>query len=150
LLSCECPPELRALAFGSSAYRASLLLRERVLRAPLGMRLTEADTAAEENQLHFGLYSGGGLIACVVIKPLADSSRKKLRQMAVAENYRGRGIGRALLNAVEAAMKELGVDVIELSARVAAEGFYQKLGYQGSGDPYLEQGIPHILMHKQL
>jgi predicted GNAT family N-acyltransferase len=140
----------RSIEFGSASYDASLLLRERVLRKPLGKILSGEDTADEENQLHFGLFRKEVLVACVVMKPLGDGSRMKLRQMAVAESGQGQGLGRALVSAVEVLVKRSQVTHIEMSARLSAEGFYRRLGYERIGDPYPEQGIPHIRMWKNL
>lgn len=144
------PINFRPIDYGSSAYRASLLLRERVLRAPLGKTLSDADTAGEDNQSHFGLFREDVLVACVVIKPLEDNCSVKLRQMAVAESFQGDGLGKALVSAVEAVMERSGIEIVGLSARLSAQGFYLRLGYRSLGAPYLEQGIPHIRMQKRL
>lgn len=38
----------------------------------------------------------------------------------------------------------------ELHGQTQAEGFYKKLGYQTSSSIFMEDGIPHILMIKEL
>lgn len=40
-------------------------------------------------------------------------------------------------------------DYFVLSAQVQAQGFYEKLGYVASGEPYLDEHCPHIHMEKQ-
>jgi len=37
-----------------------------------------------------------------------------------------------------------------LHGQTQAEGFYEKLGYQASSDVFMEEGIPHVLMVKEL
>jgi predicted GNAT family N-acyltransferase len=37
-----------------------------------------------------------------------------------------------------------------LSAQVRVKGFYEKLGYKMTGDVYDDEGVPHILMYKEL
>ena len=74
-----------------------------------------------------------------------------LGRLAVRHDYRGRGIGRLL---VEAAHKELKsrtqsgekITVI-LAAQVHARGFYQSLGYAAlSEETFMEAGIEHVHM----
>lgn len=53
-------------------------------------------------------------------------------ELAVAPAFRRRGLGRALMNAVEARARELRLDTIVLDVRAhnqAAKAFYEALGY---------------------
>lgn len=138
---------LTEVAFRSPEYQQTLILRERVLRVPLGLKLSERDTVDEDRQLHFAILREGSLLACVVAKPLG-SGRVKLRQMAVCPQHQGEGLGRQLLRFAEESLRHSGFQQFEMSARQTAIGFYEKLGYRTSGDYYLEQGILHIKMQK--
>lgn len=140
---------VRELAFGSADYRAALALREEVLRRPLGRDLTSVDTEGESAHLHFGAFAEQQLLGCVLLKPL-ELEQVKLRQMAVAPAAHGRGVGRALVLAAEAAARDHGFTEVVLSARQSAIGFYQRLGYGEAGPVYLELNLPHILMRKSL
>ena len=139
----------KEIRFNSEGYKKSLKLRERILRVPLGTTLSADDTSEEDRQHHFGMFNASELIACVVIKPLDDTS-VKLRQMAVAEHYQGRGIGKRLIQATEDNLSRQGYKRIELFARKSVIGFYQKLGYQMEGEEFREIGIPHIKMQKTI
>lgn len=140
---------VRELLFDSSDYRASLTLRDVVLRRPLGHVLSADDRVNEDRQFHFGAFDGDDLVGCVIFKPLEDGI-VKLRQMAVGLNHQRRGIGGRLIAFGEAAMVERGFRVIELSARRTAEAFYAKLGYEAVGEEYAEVGVPHVKMVKSL
>ncbi len=137
--------EFKELTFGLADYQSSLLLRDQLLRRPLGKVLSESDTFEDVEQRHFGLFIRDQLQACVVIKPLTHSL-VKLRQMAVAENYQGKGLGQQLMSQTQAALKKDGIKNIELSARKSAQVFYEKLGYETKNQAYLEHGILHIKM----
>lgn len=141
--------EVKQFAFGSTEYRKALQLREQVLRRPLGLKLSAADTAAEQTQYHFGLFEGDALMACIIAKPLPQSSRMKFRQMAVTEAAQGKGLGRQLLLQTERLLIRNEFQIFELSARKTAEGFYRQLGYRAEGGYFLELGIDHVLMYKQ-
>jgi predicted GNAT family N-acyltransferase len=71
-------------------------------------------------------------------------------RMAVAESARGRGVGAAVLEGLEAWGRGGGVGVVELHAPVHAAGFYLKAGYTPYGEVYLEAGIEHVSMRKEL
>jgi predicted GNAT family N-acyltransferase len=71
-------------------------------------------------------------------------------RMAVAEAARGLGIGAAVLECLEQRARERGFAVVELHAQVHAAGFYDKAGYSPYGDVYLEAGIEHQSMRKDL
>lgn len=138
---------LTDVAFRSPEYQQTLVLRERVLRVPLGLKLSERDTVDEDRQLHFAILHEGSLLACVVAKPLG-SGTVKLRQMAVCPQHQGKGLGWQLLKFAEDSLRQSGFKGFEMSARQSAIGFYEKLGYRTMGDSYLEQGILHIKMQK--
>ncbi|MES3008753.1 MAG: GNAT family N-acetyltransferase [Pseudomonadota bacterium] len=138
---------LTEIAYGSPEYQLTLALRERVLRIPLGLKLSDNDTIDEDQQLHFTTLHEGTLLACVVAKPLGGGT-VKLRQMAVCPQHQGRGLGRQLLKFAEDTLRQRGFQRIEMSARQSAIGFYEKIGYRTIGDAYVERGIPHIKMQK--
>lgn len=141
---------LRQIAHGSAAYSAACALRNRVLRLPLGLDLYREDLAAEVSQLHFGLYDeADALLACVsvvVVRP----HLARIRQMAVQLELHGLGYGRAIMHAVEMQLMALGIQRMELHARVSAVAFYAKLGFSIIGVRYLEVGLPHQSMVKDI
>ncbi|MCB1648497.1 MAG: GNAT family N-acetyltransferase [Gammaproteobacteria bacterium] len=143
--------KLKELVFSSPKYEQMLVLRNRVLRHPLGRKLDEEDLAGEENQFLFALFSQADeeMLACVCVRKIC-STVYKLRQMAVTESLQGRGLGRRLVREVEHVLAGRGGDSVELHARSTAVGFYEKLGYQCVGEIFSEVGIPHIKMQKRL
>ena len=142
---------MRFLEFShdSDWYRQMQELRQEVLRRPLGLDLHAADLSAEAGYRHFGLESGGRLVACLMVVSLPGKT-VQLRQMAVFPEQQGRGLGRQLMRAVEEILRADGIDRIRLNAREVAAGFYTSLGYRIEGGPFVEVGIPHLLMVKTL
>ena len=113
------------------------------------MRLADDDLSAEAGQRHFGWFEGETLLACVIAAPLAESV-VKLRQMAVSPSAQGRGLGRLLLENLEAELIRHGCRQVTLHARVSALGFYTKLGFVAEGEEFLEVGLSHRRMQKSL
>ena len=71
-------------------------------------------------------------------------------RMAVADSARGTGIGRALLDLLVARAAERGLPTVELHAQVHARGFYERAGFVPFGEVYLEAGIEHVGMRREL
>ena len=71
-------------------------------------------------------------------------------RMAVAEQARGTGTGRALLDLLVETAAARGLPLVELHAQVHALGFYQRAGFEPFGEVYLEAGIEHLGMRRQL
>jgi ribosomal protein S18 acetylase RimI-like enzyme len=141
---------LREIRFGSPEYSQECVLRQAVLRAPLGLDLFAEDLAPEADQWHFGLFApDGALVGCVIAVPLGDG-HAKLRQMAVLPRRQRQGLGRRLLREVEAVLASRGIRHIVLHARLAATGFYDASGYARVGQVFTEVTIPHVRMEKSL
>lgn len=72
----------------------------------------------------------------------------KLERFAVLKEFRGRGIGRALIATV---LDDLPSDAhyIYLNAQIDAVSLYAKFGFVAEGDQFEEAGIQHFKMVKQ-
>ena len=116
---------------------------------PLRQELTEEDTGRDFEQMHFGVLIDGWLVASVSINPL-NADTVQLRQMVVDKDFQGKGVGAFLVANMEDKMRDKGFQRIELNARLYAEPFYRKQGYQTVGEIYQLIGIDHIKMWKKL
>lgn len=74
----------------------------------------------------------------------------RLGRMAVLAEWRGRGIGRAILARLEACARRQHLSRIYLHAQTAAAGFYRQAGFDVCGDPFEEAGIAHVEMVRLL
>lgn len=141
--------EFNLLDNSSPNYQQVLDLRQRILRAPLGLNLFDEDLAAEDDQFTLIAIQNKKIIACLMLK-IIEPHIIKLRQMAVDETHQGKGIGSLLMGYAENFCKLNGYQLIELHARKSALDFYIKLGYFIIGDEFEEVGVPHFRMEKQL
>jgi predicted GNAT family N-acyltransferase len=71
-------------------------------------------------------------------------------RVAVAAAARGACIGRAVLDALVALAEQRGLPAVELHAQLQARTFYERAGFLRPGDPYVEAGIEHIAMRREL
>ena len=71
-------------------------------------------------------------------------------RMAVLRDRRGRGVGAALLAALIARARARGMARVVLNAQTRAVPFYARFGFVVSGDEFVEAGIPHVEMARDL
>jgi predicted GNAT family N-acyltransferase len=76
--------------------------------------------------------------------------QRTIGRLAVLPEWRGRGVGEALLQALVDLARSLGYPEIELHSQVSAIGFYEKFAFECIGDEYLEAGIRHRNMRRTL
>jgi predicted GNAT family N-acyltransferase len=140
---------IEEIAQGSADYVAVLDWRDRILRRPLGLVLTEDDTAGEESQRHFVLRENLTLLAGVIAVEI-EAGTVRMRQMWVRDDMAGQGLGRSLLAGVEQILGAEGFLRFTLNARVTVRGFYEKCGYAAEGPEFEEIGIPHVRMTRRI
>ncbi|MBC7804577.1 MAG: GNAT family N-acetyltransferase [Akkermansiaceae bacterium] len=74
----------------------------------------------------------------------------KIGRVAVLKEYRGRGIGQALMQAVLKTARELHFKSLILDAQVSVIPFYENLEFVAEGDVFDDAGIPHRRMSRAL
>ncbi|MCB1092630.1 MAG: GNAT family N-acetyltransferase [Verrucomicrobiae bacterium] len=143
--------EFREVAHGSPNYRETVRLRDRLLRAPLGLSFSASELDDEADDRHLAGFdtTTGKLVACLVLTPVEDGI-VKMRQVAVEPRLQGLGWGRLLVEFSERFAVENRIREIVLHARETVVGFYLKLGYAIEGAPFVEVTIPHRRMRKRL
>lgn len=137
------------LTHGSSEYWQAVELRRQVLRLPLGIDFSEEELAGEVGNVHIAASSESIVVGTLMLVPQPEGGFW-MKQVAVQEDLRGLGIGRALVRSAEAYASSVNQPVIFLHARVSAVLFYNKLGYKTVGDMFVEVGIDHWKMIKNL
>ena len=139
---------IREIEHGSGDYTATIELRRRVLRAPLGLDFDPQDLAAEVGDFHMAAFIEGRLVGCLVLTP--HGSALKMRQVAVEPGLQRGGVGTLLVESSEALARREGFVEIVLHARETAVPFYLRLGYELVGEPFEEVTLPHRAMRKRV
>ena len=140
---------VQLITHGSKEYEAALLLRDEILRKPIGLHINDEDLSGEENDIHIGAFDGELLVGILVLTKI-DDDEIQMRQVAVALPYQGTGIGKLLVLFCEKAAKGQKFKCIRLHARITAVEFYKYMDYTVVGDMFKEVGIPHLEMEKYL
>ncbi|QGK70978.1 GNAT family N-acetyltransferase [Allosaccharopolyspora coralli] len=81
------------------------------------------------------------------LRVLCDSDATvHIGRVCVAKSARGTGVGRELMRV---AVDDFSGAPIEMSAQTHALGFYRSFGFVEHGEPYREEGIPHVAMRRE-
>ena len=129
-------------------------LRHAVLRQglPRAAAVFDGDDAAR----HYAVVDGDQVVVCLsmMLNPLpaaygASSAKTyQLRGMASAEQVRGQGFGRQLMEFMES---DLEADVLWCNARRVAIPFYEKCAWQIISEEFeIPQAGPHVVMKKDM
>jgi predicted GNAT family N-acyltransferase len=111
-------------------------------KVPMEMELDEHDASCD----HLLAFDEHGT-AVGTARLLADGH---IGRMAVLAEFRGKGIGSQLLTDIIALAKTKGLHAVTLHAQIQAVGFYEKHHFRIVGEDFMEAGIAHTPMQRQL
>lgn len=126
-----------------------LNLRMRVLLQPLGIPFTYINIDKEKEDILIGAFENDVLIGCCVLTK-KDNEIIQLRQMTVDNQQQQKGIGRTIILFAENWARQKDYSILMMHARNEVILFYEKCGYSIEGKEFMEVGIAHHQMLKQL
>jgi predicted GNAT family N-acyltransferase len=98
---------------------------------------------------HFIALERGQAIGTARLR-VTDNGAAKVERVAVRPGHQGRGVGTAIMHAVEEEAAARGFREVVLTAQVAVLPFYETLGYVAEGKVFIEAAIKHRWMKKRL
>lgn len=140
---------------GVAVYRSDAPLepifevRRQVFVEGQGVPESEEMDGRDEDAIQFLARADGTPIGTARLRE-PDPGVGKVERVAVLEQHRQEGWGRAIMESVEDVAREDDLSRLVLHGQTAVEEFYESLGYETTSDVYLEVGIPHVTMEKQL
>lgn len=128
-------------------------LRRRVLRPHQTVAELVAETAP--GTIGFAAFSGGAVVGSALLSqepfPDGEIDAWRLRGMATAPEFQGRGVGGAVLSTVIDYVRIAGGTVLWANARTPARRFYESHGFAAVGDIWNDPDIgPHIRMWRKV
>lgn len=102
----------------------------------------------EDEAIHFITYDGGNAVGASRLRFVEDFG--KLERICVLKPYRGKSIGKNIIERMENEIVKKGYKKAKLHAQTHAKEFYEKLGYYVISDEFMDAGIPHVAMMKDL
>lgn len=126
-----------------------LWLRSEVFVAGQNIVYVDADYK-DQKAYHLAGYVDDRIVAyCRIFKPGDYFDDCAIGRVAVPENFRGLGLGHALMNEALAAVGRLwGAVPVTISAQMYLEKFYVDHGFVTISEPYTEEDIVHVKMRR--
>ncbi len=131
---------------------AALALRQEVFVVEQTCYYQDADGKDFDAWHLLGANTAGELVAYARILPkgVAYAEYPAIGRIITSAKVRGTGAGRALVARAIAECESLfGTGPIKIGAQSYLEHFYRGFGFEVVGEPYLEDGIPHLHMIRQ-
>lgn len=129
----------------SPVYQKAVAIRTEVFIHEQGIAADLELDELEASCVHMVLASAQAVadaVACCRVHALPEK-RLKVQRVAVPLTFRGQDHGVALMNELAQWAHKQGFKQLVLGAQTSALGFYQKLGYEVTSEPYLSVGIWH-------
>ncbi|MDM4763747.1 GNAT family N-acetyltransferase [Galbitalea sp. SE-J8] len=115
-------------------------------RAPSTLHLWIADAAGVAAYLRTTLAAATGAEAAAEPRvPGPPRARRSFGRVAVRADRRGEGLAQRLIDEV---LARFGDEPMVLHAQEYVQPLYARYGFVAHGEPYVEAGLPHILMFR--
>lgn len=112
---------------------------------PMHLELDDYDQSA----IHFIAYDDDMPIGAGRIRE-PEPGIAKVERVCILPQYRGQHLGNLMMDKMETYGREAGLTTVVLYAQSYAVPFYEKLQYQITSPEFMDAGIPHRAMKKNL
>ena len=99
----------------------------------------------EKSAKHFIVIYKNKPVGCARVRFI--DKKAKLERIALLKKYRGKGIGKIVINYLIKYCKNKNAKEIFMNAQYYIRYYYNKLGFKEIGKPFMEAGIKHIKMY---
>ncbi|QPV63066.1 GNAT family N-acetyltransferase [Halosimplex litoreum] len=137
------------VADGEDDREAALTVRRAVFIEEQGVSEDVEMDGKEDEAVHFVAVDGGDPIGTARLREV-ESGVGKVERVAVVADRRDEGVGRDLMERLEAEAADRGLDRLVMHAQTRVEEFYARLGYERTSDVFEEAGIDHVEMERSL
>nr|WP_207196539.1 MULTISPECIES: GNAT family N-acetyltransferase [unclassified Peribacillus] len=125
------------------------MIRKKVFVDEQNVPIEEEIDQYEEDSTHFVLYNeqeqpvGAGRFRVI-------DGVGKVQRICVLSTERKNGAGAMIMSAIGEFAEQNKIPQLKLDAQLHAIPFYSKLGYQIVSDEFMDAGIPHKTMKKNI
>ena len=143
--------KIRFVEYGGPEWKAARILRHSVFYRESGLPESVMDDGQEVRGSHLVALDSGAVVGYGRLNDLGDGLFN-ISHMAVAPEYRGKGVGRMLLEGLVKAARSAKAEWIRLSARLPAVSFYERAGFHRAGETFgsAQAGLQYVEMKLKL
>jgi predicted GNAT family N-acyltransferase len=138
---------LRVAVVEGAAPSEAVALRRRVFVEEQGVAEGDEIDGRDAQCVHFVAWQGEEPVGCGRLRPLGEG-RAKIERVAVQGDLRGLGVGRRVMDEMEAEATRRSWTQLVLHAQLPVVSFYERLGWSVVGTEFEEAGIRHRAMEK--
>ena len=131
----------------SKEWKNYYRLRWEILRAPLNLDKGSEKDDLEDFATHRAIFENEKIIGVGRLH-FIDKDKAQIRYMAVLEEYRGKGLGRMIVEEFAQISEQNKIFKIILYARDSVIEFYKKLGFEIIKKAHRLGNIQHFLMER--
>jgi predicted GNAT family N-acyltransferase len=129
---------------------AAFALRRQVFEVEQNVPRPLDRDAADHNANHVVAFDESGRCVGTGRYVRRDNRVVQVGRMAVDAAHRRHGVGALVLDALERLAELRGIAEVVLHAQLPSVPFFTRRGYAPEGEKFLEEGVPHLRMRKQL
>ncbi|MEL0659463.1 GNAT family N-acetyltransferase [Psychromonas arctica] len=130
----------------SIKWQDTILVRHQVLWPDKPPEFCRVE--GDEQALHFAVMSNQQTV-CVASLYL-DNNTARLRKFATLSAFQGKGVGTFMINYLIDNLKLQGINYLWFDARESALGFYQRFGFDKTGELFYKSDVAYYRMSKSL
>ena len=136
-------------ARGADELEGALEVREEVFCREQGVPWEEERDELDKVAEHLvGVGPDGRVVA--TLRLLCDAGTAKVGRVAVERRWRRRGVALRMLRVALERARERGCHRAALAAQLGALDLYRRVGFSVESDPFVEAGIEHVWMGREL
>ncbi|MFJ7668060.1 GNAT family N-acetyltransferase [Lysinibacillus sp. NPDC097195] len=124
-------------------------VRKKVFVEEQGVPLHLECDAHDATATHFIMYEGSEPAGAARLRCIEDHIAK-IERVCILESQRGKKLGALIMKEMENHAISIGLQKLKLHAQSYAVPFYEKLGYTVTSPEFMDAGIPHRAMEKNI
>jgi len=137
--------EVRWVA-AATELEGALALREEVFCGEQGVPRELEFDGRDADALHVVALAPGRNDVVGTLRLLLEGEQAKIGRVAVARDWRGRGIASRMLEIALTHARATGARRARLAAQIDARALYARAGFLVESEPFQEAGIAHVWM----
>lgn len=127
----------------------AIAVRKKVFVEEQGVPLHLECDALDATATHFIMYEGNEPVGAARLRGIEDHTAK-IERVCILQSQRGKKLGVLIMQEMEKFAISIQQKKLKLHAQSYAVPFYEKLGYTVTSPEFMDAGIPHRAMEKEI
>lgn len=130
-------------------HEDAFAVRKQVFVEEQGVPLHLECDAEDASATHFIMYDNNDPVGAARLRSI-ENDTSKIERVCILQDQRGKKLGALIMNEMEKHAISMNKKKLKLHAQSYAIPFYEKLGYTVTSPEFMDAGIPHRAMEKEI